>query len=340
MTFLRPELLLVGPAAAALALLALLLQWRRLRGLARALDRNAARRLVPRRLKAFPAVRMLCLTGACLALVAAAAEPRAPVVEPPEPAPPLDLAIAVDVSLSMSAADVAPTRIERAREVVDELTRTLDSARIVLVLFADWPYTLVPPTDDLEVVRYFARSLSADLVLDRDQGTSLSSALEHAHAALDARSRPGARRAILLVSDGGAHEPADDVLRAAAAAFREGVSVWTAGVGTSSGVALQTESGPVLAASGAAAMATFDEELLRGVARAGGGAYASVNDDAGLSEIARGFMQTDARPTGPDDGARDAAFWLALLVVPLLLWEGALDAGRGPARLRDHERVA
>jgi len=327
-TFLRPELLLLGPAGALLLSLALTLQWRRLARLDRAYGHHAAQRLVSRRLQGFPTTRMLCLVLASLALGAAVAGPRPTTPEPSEPAPPLDIALAVDVSSSMSATDIEPSRIERARDVVDRIAEALPAARIVLVLFADWPYTLVPPTDDPAVVRYFAQSLSADLVLDRDQGTSFSSAFAQARAALDARPRPGARRAILVLSDGGAHEDLESILEAATAASAEDVPLWTAGLGTTSGVPLTTELGPVRDRAGRPVVASLDEDLLREIAEAGGGDYQDVSDERGLRALLTGLGELDDEPVAEGGDPLDASLLLTLLAVPLLLWEGGLDAGR------------
>lgn len=339
MTFLRPELLLVGPAGALLLSLALTLQWRRLTRLDRAYGHDAAQRLVPRSLQGFPTTRMICLVLASLALGTAAAGPRPTAPEPPEPAPPLDIALAIDVSASMSATDIQPSRIERAREVVDRIAEALPSARIVLVLFADWPYTLVPPTDDPAVVRYFAHSLSAELVLDRDQGTSFSSAFAQARAALDSRPRPGARRAILVLSDGGAHEDLATILDAATTAAAEGVPLWTAGLGTTSGVPLTTETGPVLDRVGRPVVAALDEALLREIAAAGNGDFHDVSDEQGLGALLTGLGALDDEPGDEGGDPVDASFLLTLLAVPLLLWEGGLDAGRlqrsGPRRGRN-----
>jgi Ca-activated chloride channel family protein len=231
--------------------------------------------------------------------------------------------------MSMGANDIGTSRIERARTVVDRLTEALPSARIVLVVFADWPYTLVPPTDDPALVRYFAQALSVDLVTDRDQGTSFSSALTSARAALDARPRPGARRAIVVLSDGGAHEPLGDVLTAATEASSDGVGIWTAGLGTPSGAQLTAATGPLTDAAGGPVVATLDDEILREIATAGGGTYQDVSDDRGLRALLEGLGDVVGPSGGSDNEPLDASFWLTLLAVPLLLAEAGLDAGRG-----------
>ncbi|MGE0160225.1 MAG: VWA domain-containing protein [Gemmatimonadales bacterium] len=329
MTLTRPDLLALAPLGALLAGLAVLLQWWRLRRLQRLLGGVASGRLLPRNALGLPVGRLACVAVAAVALGLAAAEPRRTPAEPPPPAAPLDLAIAVDVSLSMAAADATPTRILRAQEVVARLADALPAARLVLVVFADWPYTLVPPTDDPGVVRYFAGALQADLVVERDQGTSLAAAIEHARAALAARPRDGARRVVLLVSDGGGHDGSAGVLESARAAAREGVEVWTAGLGSSRGTELETATGPVLDAGGAPVLVRLDERLLAEIAAAGGGTYEDVGSERGLGSLVAGLQRTDTGPLELGREPADAAAWLAWLALAAILLEGALDGRRG-----------
>jgi Ca-activated chloride channel family protein len=268
---------------------------------------------------------------AVTALCLGAADPTRTTAEPPPPATPLDLAVAVDVSLSMAAADAGPTRILRAQEVVAALTDALPAARIVLVVFADWPYTLVPATDDPGVVRYFTGALQADLVVDRDQGTSLSAAIDHARAALAERPREGARRVTLLVSDGGAHDDASAAIEAAHAAAREGVEVWTAGVGTARGAELETETGPVLDPNGTPVLARLDDRLLMEIAAASGGLYEDVASERGLRALVARLQAVDAALPAEGREPPDPMLLLALLALLAILAEGALD-GRPSVR--------
>jgi Ca-activated chloride channel family protein len=240
----------------------------------------------------------------------------------------------------MGAEDVDGSRIERAREVVEILSDGLPSARIVLILFADWPYTLVPPTDDPAVVRYFAHSLSADLVLDRDQGTSFTTALAHAQASLELRPRAEARRAVLVLSDGGAHEEVGDVIDAAATLSGEDVPVWTAGLGTPEGSAVPTATGPLVDPSGRPVIARLENDMLREIARAGGGEYHNVSEDRGVEALLEGLGAVGADEQGGSDVPPDATFWLALATIPLILLEGAADAGRFLSRANTQTRSA
>ena len=332
MTLAHPSLLVLAPLGALLVVLAIATQWWRVRRLERLLGARASVRLLPDVAQRFPAGRLLCAlaVAAALGLAVAGPEPRA--VESAPPAAPLDLAIAVDVSLSMGARDASPSRILRAREVVAALADALPASRLVLVVFADWPYTLVPVTDDPELVRWFAGSLQADLVVDRDQGTALSTAIEHASEALGGRPREGARRVVLLVSDGGAHDESDTVLEAARAAARDGVEVWTAGLGSTRGVELESETGPVLDPSGTPVLTQLDDRLLADIALAGGGTYEDVGDERGVRSLIAHLRDGDVDVSAEESAAPDAALLLALLALALILGEGALDGRRGLRR--------
>jgi Ca-activated chloride channel family protein len=331
MTFARPELLGLSVVAALLLALAIIAGWWRLRRLERLLGDTASWRLLPAGALRFPVARLGAAVAAAGALGLAAAEPRGRTEDPPPAATPLDLAVAVDVSLSMGASDAAPSRILRAREVVAELADAFPGARLVLVVFADWPYTLVPPTDDPGVVRWFAESLQADLVVDRDQGTALAAAIEHASEALAARPRgpdQGARRVVLVVTDGGAHDDSDAVLEAARTAADDGVEIWTAGLGTTRGIELETETGPVLDATGAPVLTQLDERLLVDVAAAGGGAYEDVGGERGLRSLIARLQDVNASVASDGREPPDATLLLALLALALILGEGALDGRR------------
>ncbi len=329
MTFERPELLTLAPLAVLVAALCVHRQWRRGLRLVEAYGTDPARRLAPRDLERFPGTRLIALLGAIVGLAAAAAGPAIPPPEP-ESARPIDLVVAVDLSLSMTAADVGPSRAARAVEVLERLIDALPDERVGVAIFADWPYTLVPLTHDLDVIRFFSRTLGPDLVSDRDQGSGLGAAVAHARSTLVRRRRPEAEPAILVLSDGEVHDDPGAVLDSVAAATGDGVRLWTGGLGTPGGAALLRPGSlddPLLDETGAPVVAAMDEALLRRMVSTGGGGYHDVSDDGGLrallDELAGTGRATATAPTGPGP-----AFWLALLAMPLLLWEGAGDSQR------------
>ncbi len=329
MIFERPEFLALAPLAAILFAFTVGAHWRRLRVLAAAYELTALRRLLPTSPGGFPTQRFLCLVGAGALLGLAAAGPVLWDPEPPEPMPPLDVAIAVDLSLSMNAAGETGSRIERAREAIERLTEELPSVRFSLVVFAGWPYMLVPPTDDPEVIRYFVDSLQPEVVQERDRGNSLSSTLELAGRTLESRPSENGRQLMLVISDGDVYEDEDVLVRAAADAAARGFEVWIAGVGSEEGSPISIAGEPVLDAAGRVVRSSQNADLLSAMAGAGQGRYEDISEDGGLDSLVDDLrdLSGDSRE-GPADPFDTTALF-ALLAIPLLLWEGVVDARRG-----------
>ena len=329
MIFERPELLALAPLAAILFAFTVGAHWRRLRRLATAYELPALRRLLPTSPGRFPTQRFLCLVGGGALLGLAAAGPVLWDPEPPEPVPPLDVAIAVDLSLSMNAAGETGSRIERAREAIDRLTEELPSVRFSLVVFAGWPYVLVPPTDDPAVIRYFVDSLQPEVVEELDRGNSLGSTLELAGSTLETRPSEDGRQAILVISDGDVYEDEDVLVLAAADAAARGFEVWIAGLGSEAGSPISIAGEPVLDAASRAVRTSQNADLLSAMAEAGQGRYEDITEDGGLDSLVDDLrdLSGDSRE-GPAEPFDTTALF-ALLAIPLLLWEGVVDARRG-----------
>jgi len=326
MSFERPELLVLAPLSAIVLAIALGAHWRRLRRLEQGFTSSAFRRLLPSGLGRFPSARLLCLVGGGVALGVAAAGPAWTFPEGDEQ-PPLDVAIAVDLSLSMSATDAAPSRIARAREIIAQLSEALPSVRFSLVVFAGWPYTLLPPTDDPSLVRYFAQSLDVGLVPPFNNGTALAEALETSRYTLEARPSDEARQVVLLISDGGG-EANEAALENASWLQEDGFEVWVAGLGSDAGTPLFVEGAPLLNEGGAPVVAALNEPLLRDIAAAGGGRYVDVTRADGFEALLADLRDASGDTEGPPPPPVDATFLLVLLAVPLFLWEAAADLGR------------
>ena len=148
----------------------------------------------------------------------------------------IDLVIALDVSLSMMAEDVAPNRLGRARNEIKKLLSELRGDRIGLVIFAGDAFVQCPLTTDYSAVRLFLDVANPDLL--PTPGTNFEAALDMALQAFEApddNPDPDAvrSRALLIVSDGENHEAnVEEVLTRARS---ENVAVYTAGVGEITG---------------------------------------------------------------------------------------------------------
>ncbi|HHH36573.1 MAG TPA: VWA domain-containing protein [Gammaproteobacteria bacterium] len=185
-----------------------------------------------------------------------------------------DLAIVVDISPSMNAADIAPSRLARARfELLEALPR-LRGGRLALVTFSAQAYPVLPLTADVTVVAHFVAALESGLT--RRHGSNLTMALETAADLL--KDSPPGGRAILLISDGESHER-ESVRAAAARLGRRGIPVLAMGIGTPGGAPVPGEGGRFLHHNGKVVISTLDASLLREVGRASNGLYIPMRED-------------------------------------------------------------
>lgn len=260
--------------------------------------------------------------------------------EPAAPPAPVDLIIALDVSHSMTAADVEPSREARAKEAVERILEAHVADRVALTLFAGWPYKLVPLTDDEGVVDFFLSSVTPGVVEQRDQGTALAEAVGAAASTWRERARPDAVPVLLILSDGEAHGTRPAVLDSIDAVRPSGLRIWTAGVGSEPGAPLfvpRSRAAPLLAGSGGQVIAGFDPDLLRDMARRGGGAFHDISTEGGIRALV-----SDLRDLDGDTGAETAAPFdptalLLLIALALLAMDAILDSGahsRRSARAR------
>ncbi|ARA93398.1 MAG: VWA domain-containing protein [Bacteroidetes bacterium] len=148
----------------------------------------------------------------------------------------VDLVVALDVSLSMQAEDVAPNRLTRAKNEIKKLLDALQGDRVGLVVFAGDAFIQCPLTTDYGAVRLFLDVVSPDLMPTpgTDFGAALRMALQAFEAAADPDAADEARtRALLVVSDGENH--VSGVESILAEAREAGIVIFTAGVGETAG---------------------------------------------------------------------------------------------------------
>jgi Ca-activated chloride channel family protein len=292
MSFHRPEFLTVGALMAMMVLAGWWAHARRRRRLAEFLGgRRAAARISPRSgLYRFQVERLALVAGAVLAVAAAAAEPEGWDTSGPS-VPERSVVLAIDVSASMQASDISPTRLDRAIQVADELIQKIGDQRVGLLLFADTTYTLAPPTRDIATVRHFLSGVAGTIASAHDPGTLMTVAIREAAAQWTQPPQPGEVRSIVLIGDGDAGEGGEAVVEEARVAAARGMHVHVVGVGTERGGGMvmppapyQIE-GPVLTETGSPATTRLDEALLIRIAEEGVGRYAHADDQGAVDDL-------------------------------------------------------
>jgi Ca-activated chloride channel family protein len=200
----------------------------------------------------------------------------------------IDIALVVDVSRSMDAQDVSPSRMERARREVLDLCSQASGDRMGLVVFAAGAYPRVPLTLDHEALLSILREVDTGTL--RAQGSSLPAAMREALRLL--QGEESSEKAIVLISDGEIPDT-ERALAAARVAGEAGVSVYVLGVGTPEGAPIPMEGGGFKKDSaGDVVVSKLDETTLRRIAAQAGGAYvrsvASEDDVAALVDEIHG----------------------------------------------------
>ena len=184
-----------------------------------------------------------------------------------------DVMVALDVSRSMLAEDVAPNRLERARLEIMRILQRLDGDRIGLVAFAGNAFVQSPLTVDYGAAALFLNAMDTGLI--PIQGTNLGEALSVALDAFEEGTRD--HRVLIVVTDGEDHE--GEIEGALERALDEGVQIHTVGIGSLEGVPIPEftasgeRSGFIRDDDGAVVTTRLDESTLERVAQATGGRY-------------------------------------------------------------------
>lgn len=231
-----------------------------------------------------------------------------------------DVVVIVDISPSMAAADLAPSRLERVKRELRDFAALLGGDRIGLVAFSANAYAMLPLTTDHDAFLRFVDLL--DPSLTERPGSNLARALEVAGGLL--RDSAKDSRALVLLSDGEYHDR--DSLSAARRLGTNGLPLFVVGVGTDAGAPVPGNDGHFLQYQDQVVISHRDRPALRDVAAAAGGAYFDLRDDDG--EWRAVFAQLRARTRAAPHAMVQPLSAIALYPWPLaaslalFLWGG------------------
>ncbi len=249
-------------------------------------------------------------------LVLALAGPRWDYADIEAFSPVNELVILLDISRSMNVADVAPSRLARARQEVQDLVQLNRELRIGLIAFASVPLVISPITEDSQSLLNALPAVNTDLASLK--GSRLDAALERARQLLGTGE---SGRSILLISDGDFDEP--DLTTKIAELRRKGITLHVLGIGTPGGGPIPAQSGQrdlLRDRSGRIIESRLNERLLQQLAKAGGGRYLQADfrddDSEAILELTAGDL---GQPTPTQEKTRvwnEHFYWLLL---PLML---------------------
>lgn len=233
--------------------------------------------------------------------------------------------VVLEVSPSMDATDLPPSRMARARYAVDDLLSAARDARVGLVAFAGEAYTVAPLTSDVATIRNLAQPLGPSLM--PESGNRLAPALAEARRLLQAS--PGRDRQVIVLTDGFS-DPAR-ALVAARQLRQQGIDVDLVGVGTASGAPEPDGNGGFVHGSqGQVVLTRLDTGLLQQVATAGGGRFVTLS---ALPQLIADLHAAGSREMSSGVAAPKVKLssWLndGVWLLPALLLLAALIARRG-----------
>lgn len=228
------------------------------------------------------------------------------------------LVILLDLSESMNATDLKPSRLVRAKQKIENLINLSQGTKIGLVAFAADPHMIAPITEDKEMIRYLLPSLETDLVYM--QGSRLSYALEMASTMLEAE--PGNNKAILVISDGGFEDASS--LGTVKKLTEKGLVIHVMGVGTREGALLKDAQGNVLKKNGSPILSRLETENLVRLSNVGEGHYLEAqyfdHDETIILRELEKRSETQLN-IGKKNRIWDESFYLLVLpALPVVLW--------------------
>ena len=243
----------------------------------------------------------------------------------------IDLYIAVDVSNSMNAEDIVPSRLERSKQAINKLIGDMRGDRIGVIVFADKAFAQLPITTDYSAAKMFLSTINTSLVAS--QGTAIAEAI---NLALKSFPEEEHSKAIIIISDGEDHEN-DAAVKAAQEAAKQGVHIYTIGMGLADGAPIPEynqyghQTGYRKDKQGNTIITKLNEPMLQQIAAAGNGIYVRAsNSNVGLEKIYNDIEKLDKAEIEAKvfTDYEDQFQWFVGAAIILLLVEVLISSGK------------
>ena len=232
-------------------------------------DAELMEQLMPNANRIRPTVKFSIVMVALALLIVAAARPQFGQSERTEKRQGIEAIVALDISNSMLAEDVAPNRLDRAKQMLSKLMDNMVNDKVGLVVFAGDAFVQLPITCDYVSAKMFLNSIQPNLI--KTQGTAIGAALSTSIRCFGQKS--DASRAIILITDGENHE--DDAVAVAKRAKEEGIQILVVGIGKPEGspIPMPGTNNFIKDRQGNVVVSKLNEDMCREIAQAGGGIY-------------------------------------------------------------------
>jgi Ca-activated chloride channel homolog len=226
-----------------------------------------------------------------------------------------EIVFALDLSNSMLATDVAPSRLDKAKQLINKLIDTNLQDKIGLVVFAGNAYIAVPITIDVESIKMNLASVNPNVL--PTQGTNISEAIIRASECFNAKRDGG--KAIVLITDGEDHE--DGVSKAIEKCKNENIKIITVGVGSEEGAKIinaETQQAK-LDADGKEIISKLNEKELQTIAKDGNGEYIHLQNLQDASTLINNQLSSLAGLIENNENTNILFHYFQWLLLPAIL---------------------
>ena len=263
-------LLLLIPVLTVISFVNAIKQRKRLRRFG---DPKLLRNLMPDVSRWRPGVKFWLLQAALALLIVMLARPQMGTRISHEKRTGIETIIAIDISNSMLAQDVSPSRLDRAKMMVENLVDHFTNDKIGLIVFAGDAFVQLPITSDYVSAKMFLQNIDPSMIAT--QGTDIARAIDMATHSFT--QEKGIGKAIIVITDGEDHE--GGATEAAQNAKKQGMNVYVLGFGSPQGAPIPVGNGTYMTDNGGnTVMSALNEEMCRQVAQAGNGTYIHVDN--------------------------------------------------------------
>ena len=248
-------------------------------------DRNVVNLMIPEVSFSRPLLKFVLFVIAYGFLILAAADPQIGSKTEEVKRKQADLMILLDVSNSMLSQDLAPNRLENAKQAIAQLIDNLHNDRIGIVVFAGEAFVQLPVTTDYSAAKLFLNTINTSMV--PTQGTAIGAAIDMGMKSFDFKNGTG--KAMIIITDAENHE--DDAVAAAKSATDKDVTVHVIGVGSAQGAPIPIyENGKQVGfhtdSAGKTVISKLNEDMGKEIAAAGNGSYVrATSANSGLNIV-------------------------------------------------------
>jgi len=271
--FENPQYLYLLALIPLLVLLRVYVVNRRRKNIKRFGDPSLLKTLMPDVSRVRPALKFWLTVTALALVIVMLARPQMGTKISKETRNGIEAMIALDISNSMKAEDVIPSRLDKSKMLIERMVDNFNNDKVGLVVFAGDAFIQLPITSDYVSAKMFMQSISPSLIAA--QGTNIAEAIRISMNSFTQQEKVG--RAIIVITDGEDHEGGAE--EAAKAALKKGIRVFVLGVGNANGAPIPDGQGGYMKdETGGEVMSALNEQMCRDVAKAGGGAYIHVDN--------------------------------------------------------------